>query len=333
MSKTDSSRRKYNPSLITKCSVALGVVAALVTIVLGIKGERQLAITTVIAGSAICVCCAFLHYHFKKINQYIVAREEEARKEIETSEEQAEKRLAVAEKQAQEQIAATQKQAEEQIAAIEKQIEVREAAVLALHELAIACAHRDDFVNSKTKDFDDEIIDKAVFFGSIYGSGEDFLYHVCEHIVNVFRTLFPSTIDGKRVRLWTGVRHLDEEKNAYVTIKRSSDCSLQVREKNTINIPVDRGIPKLVKEKYHHDGKGVVITSPRSRDHHPQPNDTLDENESMMAAPIVIGTEIPTIIILNSNIHNLFGKRLEPYMLCCTSIFTISLKNMLKSLK
>jgi len=334
MMETDNSGTKRGLWFTTRtCCVGLGVIAAIVTIVLAIARERELAIAAVIVGVGVCTCCEMLRYYFNKINQYVLTQKEAARKHIESSEEHAKEQIVAIEKQAKERIVGVEKEAEERIAAIEKEIEVREAAVLGLHKLAIACAQRDDFVNSKTAELHDEIIEEVAYFQSIYGSGDEFLYEVSEHIANVFRPLLPSTKDGKPVRLWTGVRLLNEQKNEYITIMRSSDCSRELREERTITLPVDRGIAKLVSEKYKHDGKGVVILSRKSHDHFKQPNDELGENESMMAAPIVIGTKIPMIVVLNSSIPNSFDERFEPYMVCCASIFMIALKNMLKSLK
>lgn len=150
--------------------------------------------------------------------------------------------------------------------------------------------------------------------------GNSFLLEALEGLINIFRPLLP-TVDGVPTELWAAFRQHNPTTNSYDTVARHGEYT-KVREYSTETIPGNRSIPKLLRKTYNEDSAGIVVLSPDHPDYDKIDNDKYKENLSIMAGPIIIGSEMPLFVVLNSPRKNVFHDGLKPYMKCCTSFLS-----------
>lgn len=166
-----------------------------------------------------------------------------------------------------------------------------------------------------------------------------FFEDVLERMIDVFRPLVPSVVEGCPVNLWTAMREVRKinGKNCYVTFVRRGAHNPD-RDISSEAVPEDMGLPKALRQAYK-NGTGILIipaekpnmlwTSMR--------NDARKEDLSIMAAPIILKTTDPwqmaMILYLNSPTAGVLDDSLKPYIKCCADLLSTVLNALIEILE
>ncbi|MHC4122518.1 MAG: hypothetical protein ACYSSI_03015 [Planctomycetota bacterium] len=148
---------------------------------------------------------------------------------------------------------------------------------------------------------------------------QPFLQDSINRILQLFQILLPEN------KLWAAFRQRRYGKLVYKTVVRAGDHHPN-RDNCTEDIPEGRSIPNMLHDEYNKTGFPVIITNPDDQNYDPVEGDKFQENNSILAAGIIINTrkgsgdiyaEMPLWFVVNSPEKNVFFEELKFYALCC----------------
>lgn len=165
-------------------------------------------------------------------------------------------------------------------------------------------------------------------------ASDAYLRNTLQKSISLFEAL-----TNRHGRLWAAVRVIEPSADQssgvkfYQTRIRIGKVNPD-REASSEPIPEDIGLPRYLRDQYSKN-KGIVILNKAEKRKiwHKMKNDSRQDDNSIIAGPIIIKTKCPQtdktkremymIFYINSPDEDVFNQSHEPYMKCCTDTLSL----------